>query len=229
LNTRAWIAALVCIAAIPCVRAETLYVIEQLYVTVNSAPDGSGERVGQIKSGDSVELIERQDEQAHVQLASGESGWVKASYLSADPPMREQLDARNEEVARLRKEKTQLETDLANAKSAVAAAQASAKDATKAAQSAAQTAAANSKKAAPVVSTPAPVAPPVTAAMDAAPADSAARTAPPLFEDQPLMPARPSWLLAIGSAGIALVVGFALGWRMLDRRIRAKYGGLRIY
>lgn len=230
MNTRLPIAALVCVLATPCVRAETLYVIEQLYVTVNSAADGSGERVGQIKSGDQVELLERQDEQAHVQLASGESGWVKASYLSAEPPMREQLNARNQEVEKLRKEKTQLEADLASAKSAVTAAQASAKDAAKAAQNAAQTAVASAKKAAPMASTPPPAAPPVpAAAMDAAPADSAARTAPPLFEDQPLMPARPSWLLALGSSGIALIVGFALGWRMLDRRIRAKYGGLRIY
>jgi hypothetical protein len=44
-----------------------------------------------------------------------------------------------------------------------------------------------------------------------------------------MMPSRPSWLLASGSAGIALVAGFVLGWRMLDRKIRAKYGGLRIY
>ena len=37
--------------------AESLYVIEQLVVSVNSAADGSGERVGQIKSGDQVEMI----------------------------------------------------------------------------------------------------------------------------------------------------------------------------
>ena len=29
--------------------------------------------------------------------------------------------------------------------------------------------------------------------------------------------------------GLALIAGFVLGWRMLDRRIRRKYGGLRIY
>jgi hypothetical protein len=31
------------------------------------------------------------------------------------------------------------------------------------------------------------------------------------------------------SAALALVVGFALGWWMLDRSIRKKYGGLKIY
>jgi hypothetical protein len=44
-----------------------------------------------------------------------------------------------------------------------------------------------------------------------------------------MMPSRPSWLVAFAVALLALGVGFALGWRMLDRRIRAKYGGLRIY
>jgi hypothetical protein len=27
----------------------------------------------------------------------------------------------------------------------------------------------------------------------------------------------------------SLLAGFAVGWRVLDRRIRSKYGGLRIY
>ena len=45
----------------------------------------------------------------------------------------------------------------------------------------------------------------------------------PLFEMQP------SWKWVIGAALVALIVGFALGWRTLDRRIRKKYGGLKIY
>lgn len=31
------------------------------------------------------------------------------------------------------------------------------------------------------------------------------------------------------AAALALAAGFVLGWRVLDRRIRRKYGGLRIY
>jgi hypothetical protein len=41
--------------------------------------------------------------------------------------------------------------------------------------------------------------------------------------------AHPLWQWMLSSAVVALVGGFALGWRMLDRRIRRKYGGLRIY
>jgi hypothetical protein len=38
-----------------------------------------------------------------------------------------------------------------------------------------------------------------------------------------------TWHWIVGTAVVALVVGFLLGWRTLDRRIRKKYGGLRIY
>ena len=40
---------------------------------------------------------------------------------------------------------------------------------------------------------------------------------------------RGAWGWLAGAALLALAVGFVLGWRMLDRRIRRKYGGLRIY
>jgi hypothetical protein len=50
-----------------------------------------------------------------------------------------------------------------------------------------------------------------------------------MFASEGVMPSRPSWLLAIAASVLALGAGFALGWRVLDKRIRAKYGGLRIY
>jgi len=52
---------------------------------------------------------------------------------------------------------------------------------------------------------------------------------PSFFMTPPEGPARPVWHWVLGSSVIALGLGFALGWRMLDRRIRRKYGGLRIY
>jgi uncharacterized protein YgiM (DUF1202 family) len=229
---RTGIAALLVACAAPCAQAETLYVIEQLYVTVNSAADGSGERVGQIKSADQVELLEREGEQAHVRLASGEEGWVKASYLSADPPLRTQLDARSDELERIRKEKTQLESELAAAKTAAASATALAKaaarkDASAPAPASAATNAAPAK-ASDKSATAGPVASNDPPAADAT-GEGASQSPPPLFQDEPMMPSRPSWLVSSAVALLALAAGFALGWRMLDRRIRAKYGGLRIY
>jgi hypothetical protein len=50
-----------------------------------------------------------------------------------------------------------------------------------------------------------------------------------MFASDGLMPSRPSWLVAVGASVLMLIAGFVLGWRVLDKRIRAKYGGLRIY
>ena len=41
-------------------------------------------------------------------------------------------------------------------------------------------------------------------------------------------PAR-AWPWALGAGTVGLGLGFVLGWRILDRNIRRKYGGLRIY
>jgi hypothetical protein len=78
---------------------------------------------------------------------------------------------------------------------------------------------------------------PASAATPTAPAPTAAESGaaeqpahePPYFMTPPDSPARPVWHWALGSFVVALGLGFALGWSMLDRRIRRKYGGLRIY
>lgn len=197
---------------------ESLYVIEHLVVSVNAAADGSGERVGQIQSGDKVEVLERQGDQARVRLSSGNEGWVRTSYLSQTPPMRDQLKARTDEVEKLRQEKSKLEAELTTARKAATEAVAAARAAT------------------PPEATPPPAA--VAAAAEPAPSQSAPSesasdtsqaSTPPLFASEGMMPRRPSWIFALVAAAAALAIGFALGWRMLDRRIRAKYGGLRIY
>jgi hypothetical protein len=52
---------------------------------------------------------------------------------------------------------------------------------------------------------------------------------PALFPALPALQVEPSWEWVLGASVVALVIGFMLGWRTLDRRIRKKYGGLRIY
>ena len=50
-----------------------------------------------------------------------------------------------------------------------------------------------------------------------------------VFLRSPDRPGPASWQLILGTASVMLLVGFAIGWKTLDRRIRHKYGGLRIY
>lgn len=61
--------------------------------------------------------------------------------------------------------------------------------------------------------------------------DSARAAALPAAEDAGSgpPPARSPWGWLIVTALAGLGAGFLLGWRLLDRRIRRKYGGLRIY
>ncbi|MDB6012712.1 MAG: hypothetical protein JWL65_4962 [Gammaproteobacteria bacterium] len=197
------------LVAASAIHAETLYVIEQLVVNVNSAPDATGERIANIKSGDAVEVLDRQGDQIQVHLANGTEGWVRKSYLSAEEPARMRLGERTAEVEKLKQDVTRLEAELAAAKTA-----------SHAKPGGAQT---NTAAAGP--------APPPAAAPTAAESGAAEQPAhePPYFMTPPDSPARPVWHWALGSFVVALGLGFALGWQMLDRRIRRKYGGLRIY
>lgn len=206
------------LVAAPAIHAETLYVIEQLVVNVNSAPDATGERIANIKSGDAVEVLDRQGDQIQVHLANGTEGWVRKSYLSAEEPARVRLGERTAEVEKLKQDITRLEGELAAAKTASHAKPGGAQTNTAAAG-------------------PAPATPPASAATPTAPAPTAAESGaaeqsahePPYFMTPPDSPARPIWHWALGSFVVALALGFVLGWQMLDRRIRRKYGGLRIY
>jgi hypothetical protein len=68
-------------------------------------------------------------------------------------------------------------------------------------------------------------APQVTPATGAAEPSQVRR---PMLDAAPVI-YRPRWRWLALSALLSLGAGFALGWWVLDRRIRAKYGGLRIY
>jgi hypothetical protein len=162
--------------------ADSLYIVEQIVVSVNSSADGSGERVGSLKSGDKVELLGRSGESAHVRLADGREGWLRASYLSADEPLRARLQRSEAEVARLGAQLNSLRTQTTS-----------------------------------------------TAAPAAAAAEVPSASAAPLFSSAPesSAPARWPWLSLGALLGVA--AGFGLGWYTLDRTIRRKYGGLKIY
>ena len=175
-------------------RAEPLYVIEHLVVGVNSAPEGTGERIASIRSGDRVEELERMGEESRIRLGNGTEGWVRSSYLSSAVPLRRQLAERTSEIESLRAE-------LAAARSEAQAARVAA------------------------AVTPAPPADPPAAEPAAEPAAVPERQ---LFPRPPASDG-PGWLMVAVACVLGLAAGFAVGWRVLDHRIRRKYGGLRIY
>ena len=181
----AWLTA-VC-GAPPVRAADSLYVVEQVVVSLNSAADGSGEHVASLKSGERVELLERQGEAVHVRLPDGKEGWLRAIYVSGDEPMRPRLQQSEAQVARLQAEVSRLEAQVA-----------------------------------------------ASASMSHAETAGRTRGRKSARERGAVQPdARTAAAAAVGlgerNGARALALGFALGWRTLDRRIRMKYGGLKIY
>jgi hypothetical protein len=227
---------------------EPLYVIEQLVVEVNSAPGGTGSKVGTLKSGDRVELLDRQGDEAQIQLPSGASGWVKASYLSSELPLQRRLQDRTAEVEKLKQDVSHLESRLAARAAlgpvgagAAPPVTATAPPAGAVPPPATATAPPGVGAVPPAMGTVPPGAPSGGAAT-ATPAGggpshgpSAAAGPPPQSGDPPpyLGPAdplaEPPWVWILTCSACALAIGFVAGWRVLDRRIRRKYGGLRIY
>ncbi len=207
---------LLVLAAAPAAHAETLYVIEQLVVNVNSAPDASSERVATIKSGEGVEVLEKQGEQVHIRLANGTQGWVRKSYLSADEPLQHQLNERTSEIEKLKQDVARLQGELTAARTMPRGKPAPAQPNT-------------SSAAAESTATPEPESGESDHRTHPASAGDPATPEPSYFMTPPEAPARPVWHWALGSFVVALALGFVLGWQVLDRRIRRKYGGLRIY
>jgi Bacterial SH3 domain len=180
-------------------RAEELYVIEQLVAGLNNAPDATGERIASVKSGDKLEVIERSGDQVHVRTANGREGWIRAGYLTADEPLRARLAERTADVARLKEDVSRLTAQLEAARAGAS-------------------------------SGPKAPAPQSAASTPAEPPEEAVRSPRRgLFGRGPDEGGRRVWPWALGSALLALIVGFALGALVLDRHIRRKYGGLRIY
>jgi hypothetical protein len=197
--------------------AVRLFVSDKLVLNVYAEPDQGGERVATIETGDVVEELERADNFVRVRLENGGEGWVGASYLTSDPPaavrlrelQRDQkaaaapaVDRKSvEEIARLRKQNATLEGELKALKASV-------------------------------VASPAP----------------SPQGQPPLgetqsydeLEDEPESAAQPDRedqsggvvriALAAGLAAlVAALAGFAAGYHTLARRLRQKFGGLKIY
>jgi len=171
--------------------ADSMYVIEQLVVNVNSSPDASGERIATVKSGDKLEVIERRGEQVHVRLGGDRDGWIRASYLSADEPLRARLAERDAQLTQLKEELGRLQAQPAPPLP--------------------------SSPAAPAASEPA-----------AAAADSGSSAPVGMFAPAADAPRR-VWPWALAALGGGLVLGFVSGALVLDRYIRRKFGGLRIY
>ncbi|MCC7410670.1 MAG: TIGR04211 family SH3 domain-containing protein [Gammaproteobacteria bacterium] len=93
--------ALTFIVAAGATAADTAYVIDRLLVGVHAEKDLDSAIVKVLPTGTELEVLAREGELAQVRDAEGQSGWVDAAYLTADPPaslLVDKLTATNREL-----------------------------------------------------------------------------------------------------------------------------------
>jgi uncharacterized protein YgiM (DUF1202 family) len=189
--------------------AQTLYVTDKVEAAVYAQPTLDGDRVRLLESGDAVEQVSREGDTVRVRLEDGSEGWIAGSYLVADIPATRQLQSLTAENERLRSSARSDTTATAEMKTL--------KD--RNAQLQSELAAAQRDLNALQARSPA------SAASAARPDDEV-----PVEVARP--PARSSLYLtlAILAGGAAtLALGFWWGYSTLERRVRRKYGGLKVY
>jgi SH3 domain protein len=198
-------------------QAEQLYVADKLVLNVYAEAEQGSSRVATIETGDAVEEIERAENFVHVRLADGREGWVGANYLSAEPPAIVRLKALQaersgssapgteapkqltDEVARLKKQNAALTAELTGLKKKAASAPAMPAAAPAVNESSTPAAHAASEPEEPVAATPVVV-----------------------VQHSYWW----AWLLAVIAAG---GIGFVGGYQTLGRRVRERFGGVKVY
>jgi ferric-dicitrate binding protein FerR (iron transport regulator) len=188
-------------------QGQTLYVTDKLQAVVYAQPSLEGDQVRILESGDAVELVSREGDNARIRLDDGSEGWIAGSYLVVDIPATRQLQALTAENERLR----------ASARTDPAASNELKTLKDRNAQLQAELAAAQRD-------------------LDAAQAKPAAPAAARPDDEIPVDTVRPasrsrlfSILALVVGAAAALALGFWWGYSTLERRVRRKYGGLKVY
>jgi SH3-like domain-containing protein len=190
--------------------AQQRFVSDKLVLNVYAEPDQSSARVATIQTGDTVDELERTDNLVRVRLEDGREGWVGANFLVSDAPAAVRLrELEREQKTATRGADKESAEEIARLKKANTALQAQVKEL----QSSAK---------APVAK-PAEERPQITAT-------SSAEVAKP--DPVPVVTASSggsswsAWLVAVVLTG---ALGFAGGYQTLARRLRRRFGALKIY
>jgi uncharacterized protein YgiM (DUF1202 family) len=180
-----------------------LFDYDKLVLNVYSEPEQAGSRVGTIETGDAVDELERGEGFVRIRLSDGREGWVGTNYLTTDAPAAVQLrDLQRQQKSTTQSVEKKSAEEIARLKKESESLQTQLKELKAAAASA-----------------PAPDDDGVLEGASPAPRELAA-VAPASASSTRL------WLLIVVlAAGLA----YAAGYQSLARRIRKKFGGLRVY
>jgi hypothetical protein len=200
------------------VLAATAFVSDELVLGVFAEQNGQGARLATLHSGASVDTLSVNGEFTQVRLNDGTTGWVKSVYLTTQVPaivrvkqLEEELDNSRATTPALaeaaaRSEVEQLKRELKSQQEALDAA--------------------NRAAGAGAVPGAAPAA--GAAAVAAASPAPMAVTPPGLMAGTAAAAARRPWIM-VAPLLAALACGFWLGYATLARRIKHKFGGIKVY
>lgn len=193
-------ALLLALLSIRCVAA-TAYVSDELVLGVYAEQNNQGQRLATLHSGTSVETLAQNGDFTQVRLSDGTTGWVKSAFLTANEPA----------VVRIKKLEEELDRSRATTPALAEAAARSEVERLKLELAEKQSeleAARAAGGSIPVIASP--PAPGPLAALQAA--------------------AAPRWPVIAGIAvAVGLAAGFWLGYATLARRVREKFGGIKVY
>ena len=198
------------LSALPAARvaAATAYVSDELVLGVYSEQNNQGQRLTTLHSGASVDTLGVNGEFTEVRLNDGTTGWVKSAYLTTREPAAARVKQLEEELDRSRATTPALAE--AAARSEVLQLQRALADKQSELDAARQG-----------------IALPATSAGTAAPGGAASDGAARIGISSAAVRIRP-WIAA--SAILAsLAGGFWLGYGTLARRVRRKFGGIKVY
>lgn len=91
---------------------EFMYVDDTLTVTVRTGQGNSYKILRVLKSGERVEILEREGEFVRVRGPKGLEGWMREQYLSKEPIARDRLVVAEQKIAGLQEEREKLREQL---------------------------------------------------------------------------------------------------------------------
>ena len=191
-------------------RAAPAYVTDELVLGVYAEQSTQGQRLATLHSGASVETLVVSGESTQVRLPDGRTGWVKTAYLTTREPAAVRIKQLQDELDRTR---------------ATTPGLAEAAERSEVARLTRELAARQAETSLPAAESPA------SRTSDTATASISATAAPSggskdLGDGRPFDPHPWLW---IATLCIALACGFWLGYAVLARRIREKFGGIKVY
>ena len=179
--------------------AETAYVTDNLRLGLHQAEDTSDRAFQTLESGQELEILSRTTNYAHVSLPDGTRGYVKAAYLVDEKPAKLIVAETQAEVDRLQGELETLRQQFAAPAATISSLE----------QQLAT----------------------VSAQLDGSNAQVAELTESndDLRQRQSQMQYSLPLVWVAGATAVCLIGGFILGLWWVDKRSRARHGGIRIY